>query len=178
VHGRVRGRLRLVRCAASDVGLSAGVWQSRVAGEHAGQRARRTGRRIRSTLCLDHPPGWAQPRSVCGSAAATVLGEVEALNSAAPTLATHHEPPQGGAAAGAAGPSASGATSRSRTATGRWWKLSSCRDPTMTLEANFTVVVLYRTLALYDRALENPFNDWTREHWAQGFSWRPGSVSS
>ncbi len=47
----------------------------------------------------------------------------------------------------------------------------------MSVQAKFEVEVLNRTLAVFDRALDNPFNDWTRAHMAQGFTWRAGSVS-
>jgi hypothetical protein len=40
----------------------------------------------------------------------------------------------------------------------------------------FRIMVSYSQIAVFDRALERPFNDWTRGHVAQGFSWRPGSV--
>lgn len=40
-----------------------------------------------------------------------------------------------------------------------------------------TVHVSYSQLAVFDGALSQPFNDWTDQHVAQGFSWRPGSVS-
>lgn len=46
------------------------------------------------------------------------------------------------------------------------------------MEANELVVsVSYSQLAVFDHSLERPFNTWTDEHAAQGFSWRPGSVS-
>src|SRR4051812_41838500 len=32
-------------------------------------------------------------------------------------------------------------------------------------------------LAVFDADIENPFNDWTDIHVAQGFSWREGAVS-
>jgi hypothetical protein len=37
--------------------------------------------------------------------------------------------------------------------------------------------VAYGQILVFDRALEQPFNDWTKGHCEQGFSWRPGSVS-
>lgn len=37
--------------------------------------------------------------------------------------------------------------------------------------------VAYGQILVFDRALEQPFNDWTKAHCEQGFSWRPGSVS-
>lgn len=39
------------------------------------------------------------------------------------------------------------------------------------------VVVSYTQFSVFDPKLPNPFNDWSDEHVAQGFSWRPGSVS-
>jgi hypothetical protein len=40
-----------------------------------------------------------------------------------------------------------------------------------------TIDVSYTQLAVFDPALEKPFNDWRPEHVDQGFAWRPGSVS-
>ena len=37
--------------------------------------------------------------------------------------------------------------------------------------------VSYSQLAVFRTSLASPFNDWTDTHVAQGFSWRPGSVS-
>lgn len=37
--------------------------------------------------------------------------------------------------------------------------------------------VLYGQIAVFRAAMTDPFNDWTSAHVAQGFSWRPGSVS-
>jgi hypothetical protein len=37
--------------------------------------------------------------------------------------------------------------------------------------------VSYSQLAVFSSGLSDPFNRWTDEHVAQGFSWRPGSVS-
>ena len=39
------------------------------------------------------------------------------------------------------------------------------------------VDVSYSQLAVYASALQQPFNDWTDRHVAQGFAWRLGSVS-
>ncbi|MCL4799154.1 MAG: hypothetical protein KJ025_06175 [Burkholderiales bacterium] len=39
------------------------------------------------------------------------------------------------------------------------------------------VDVSYSQLAVFPSALDQPFNDWTDQHVAQGFSWRPGTVS-
>ncbi len=43
--------------------------------------------------------------------------------------------------------------------------------------SSFALYVSYSTLAVFDPALANPYNDWTDAHIEQGFSWRPGSVS-
>ncbi len=43
--------------------------------------------------------------------------------------------------------------------------------------AQFTLEVSYSQVALFDAKLQSPYNDWTDEHVAQGFAWRPGSVS-
>ena len=40
-----------------------------------------------------------------------------------------------------------------------------------------TVEVTYCQIAIFSSALKQPFNDWTDRHVAQGFAWRPGSVS-
>lgn len=37
--------------------------------------------------------------------------------------------------------------------------------------------VSYSQLAVFASALSQPLNDWTDQHVAQGFAWRPGSVS-
>ena len=37
--------------------------------------------------------------------------------------------------------------------------------------------VSYSQLAVFVSTLKQPFNDWTDKHFAQGFAWRPGSVS-
>ena len=39
------------------------------------------------------------------------------------------------------------------------------------------ITVSYAQLCVFDPAIEAPYNDWTDAHVAQGFSWRPGSVS-
>jgi competence protein J (ComJ) len=41
----------------------------------------------------------------------------------------------------------------------------------------FTIMVSYAQVAVFDRSLERPFNEWTTRHVNQGFSWRPGSVA-
>lgn len=43
--------------------------------------------------------------------------------------------------------------------------------------AKFQVFVSYSQLSVFDPSLQKPFNNWTPEHVAQGFAWRPGSVS-
>lgn len=43
--------------------------------------------------------------------------------------------------------------------------------------ADIRIQVAYTQLAVFDAQLASPFNDWTDAHVAQGFSWRPGSVS-
>jgi hypothetical protein len=43
--------------------------------------------------------------------------------------------------------------------------------------AEFTIEVSYGQIAVFDPRLKDPFNDWTDEHVAQGFAWRPASVS-
>jgi len=45
------------------------------------------------------------------------------------------------------------------------------------LFTQFGLYVSYRQLCVFDAEMENPFNEWTPQHSAQGFSWRPGSVS-
>lgn len=42
---------------------------------------------------------------------------------------------------------------------------------------SFRLMITYRTLAVFDPALEQPFNDWTPRHVAQGFTWRESSVT-
>jgi hypothetical protein len=39
------------------------------------------------------------------------------------------------------------------------------------------MTVSYSQMAVFDPTLRRPFNEWTRGHVAQGFSWRPGSVA-
>jgi Competence protein J (ComJ) len=43
--------------------------------------------------------------------------------------------------------------------------------------AAFRLFVSYSQLSVFDPSLAKPFNNWTRSHVAQGFAWRPGSVS-
>ena len=39
------------------------------------------------------------------------------------------------------------------------------------------IAISYGQLCVFDPALDAPYNDWGEGHVAQGFSWRPGSVS-
>jgi Competence protein J (ComJ) len=43
--------------------------------------------------------------------------------------------------------------------------------------SNFSISVSYQQIAVFLGELDQPFNDWTERHVAQGFSWREGSVS-
>jgi Competence protein J (ComJ) len=43
--------------------------------------------------------------------------------------------------------------------------------------ARFSIDVSYRQVCVFLADQHNPFNDWTEQHVAQGFAWRPGSVS-
>jgi Competence protein J (ComJ) len=43
--------------------------------------------------------------------------------------------------------------------------------------ATFFIDVSYMQIAVFFADLRNPFNKWTAQHIAQGFSWRPCSVS-
>lgn len=47
----------------------------------------------------------------------------------------------------------------------------------MNMATTITVEVSYGQLAICASVLLQPFNDWTDKHVAQGFAWRPGSVS-
>jgi hypothetical protein len=38
-------------------------------------------------------------------------------------------------------------------------------------------LVTYRQITLFNTNLKDPFNEWTKAHIQQGFSWRPSSVS-
>jgi len=40
-----------------------------------------------------------------------------------------------------------------------------------------TMNISYSQIAVFSADVSDPFNDWTDEHVAQGFSWRPESVS-
>ena len=41
----------------------------------------------------------------------------------------------------------------------------------------FSLQVSYAQIAVFDARLDHPFNEWSDAHVAQGFAWRPGSVS-
>lgn len=43
--------------------------------------------------------------------------------------------------------------------------------------AEVEIDVSYGQLAVFNEHVENPFNDWTDAHVAQGFAWREGSAS-
>ena len=45
------------------------------------------------------------------------------------------------------------------------------------MKATVNIEVSYSQLAVFSATLKQPFNDWSDQHVAQGFSWRPGSVS-
>ena len=45
------------------------------------------------------------------------------------------------------------------------------------MSSTINLDVSYSQLAVFASALTNPFNDWADKHVAQGFAWRPGSVS-
>jgi hypothetical protein len=41
----------------------------------------------------------------------------------------------------------------------------------------FTLEISYSQIAIFNAALDRPFNNWTEDHFNQGFCWRQGSVS-
>lgn len=41
----------------------------------------------------------------------------------------------------------------------------------------FSLELTWSQVSLFDANLADPFNDWNEHHLAQGFTWRPGSVS-
>lgn len=45
------------------------------------------------------------------------------------------------------------------------------------MASTVTLDVSHSQLAVFASSLQYPFNDWTDKHVAQGFAWRPGSVS-
>lgn len=57
------------------------------------------------------------------------------------------------------------------------WKSLLAHDGHQVGSVRFKVGVIYGQVAVFDPNIDRPFNDWTPEHVAQGFAWRPGSVS-
>ncbi len=47
----------------------------------------------------------------------------------------------------------------------------------MRTSERFRIVVMYSQIAVFDPSMDSPFNDWAEPHVAQGFAWRPTSVS-
>lgn len=47
----------------------------------------------------------------------------------------------------------------------------------MTYSVDFKLSISHSQIMVFQSLLVSPFNDWTRKHFYQGFSWRPGSVS-
>jgi hypothetical protein len=47
----------------------------------------------------------------------------------------------------------------------------------VTTLANRPISISYSQLCVFDAKLPEPYNEWLPQHNAQGFSWRPGSVS-
>lgn len=45
------------------------------------------------------------------------------------------------------------------------------------METSFEIFISYSQIALFEDSVENPFNDWSDRHVAQGFAWRDESVS-
>jgi hypothetical protein len=45
------------------------------------------------------------------------------------------------------------------------------------MTTTFSIDVSYRQICVFNSCLSEPFNDWAPQHIAQGFAWRPGSVS-
>lgn len=45
------------------------------------------------------------------------------------------------------------------------------------MSTSFDIFITYSQIAIFDPSLQNPFNNWQPQHFAQGFAWRPGSVS-
>jgi hypothetical protein len=45
------------------------------------------------------------------------------------------------------------------------------------LIASFTVDVVQGVIAVFAKDVDSPFNDWSKDAYRQGFSWRPHSVS-
>jgi len=42
---------------------------------------------------------------------------------------------------------------------------------------SFTLEITYSQVAVFNHLMDRPFNNWTEEHFDQGFVWRPQSVS-
>lgn len=47
----------------------------------------------------------------------------------------------------------------------------------MMARSEFLLSVSHGQISVFDSSLPDPFNEWTDQHFAQGFTWRPGSVS-
>jgi hypothetical protein len=45
------------------------------------------------------------------------------------------------------------------------------------MTTSFPLTILYAQIAVFEPHLENPFNEWSRRHYNQAFSWRLGCVS-
>jgi len=45
------------------------------------------------------------------------------------------------------------------------------------MNTTFSLEVSFGQIAVFGSKMDRPFNDWTQRHVAQGFAWRPGSVS-
>jgi Competence protein J (ComJ) len=58
----------------------------------------------------------------------------------------------------------------------RWCKDQSS-DRGLIVAVILNVEISYGQLAIFSSEIPQPFNDWTDQHVAQGFAWRPGSVS-
>jgi Competence protein J (ComJ) len=52
-----------------------------------------------------------------------------------------------------------------------------CQNPPVRQDGQVRLIISHSQIAVFDPSLERPFNSWTDAHVAQGFSWRPGSVS-
>lgn len=59
---------------------------------------------------------------------------------------------------------------------GQWHPRPDMGGPD-TMRQSFNIDVSYRQLAIFSPDLDNPFNEWTEEAFAAGFSWRPESCS-
>ncbi len=45
------------------------------------------------------------------------------------------------------------------------------------MSISFSLELAWSQISLFDANIDDPFNDWNEQHLAQGFTWRPGSVS-